>query len=126
WLFMTCLQAVWVYQQAASISPFLAGAWVLLLAGASYLIGAPVYRFLATPRVVEPPKIPPREEMRLSHLRDEVQYLDRYLKNCLRNVEFENKKSEIEKARGQVQRFRNRIASASQQDVPAIIDEICQ
>lgn len=126
WLFMTCLQAVWVFQQAASISPFLAAAWVFLLAGASFLIGAPIYRFLATPRVVEPPKIPPKEEIRLSHLRNEVQYLDRYLKNCLRNVEFDQKHSEIGKAREQVQRLRTRIASASEQDVAVIAEEICR
>lgn len=126
WLFMTCLQAAWVYQQAAAINPLLGAAWLLLLAGASYLIATPVYRFLAMPRVVEPPKIPPKADLRLTHLRSEAIYLERYLKNCLRNSEFDSKHAEIEKARTFVQQYLRRLQSASETDKDRLADEIAK
>lgn len=126
WVFMTALQGLWVYQQAANVHPLLAFAWLLLLAGGAYLVGAPIYRFLKMPRVVDPPKIPPRDQLHIRHLRDEVQYLDRYLKNCLRNVEFDSKRSEIEQARVELQQLRAKLQATSREQTQALAMEISQ
>ena len=95
-------EATRFYFLVRDVHPLL-GYGVLALVGAgSLLLAIPAYRFFSVPRALTPPSNPPFAEMTMTHLRAEVRFLDRYLRNCRRNPEFADKWEEIDRARDEL------------------------
>ncbi len=95
-------EAARLYFVAREIHPILGYAAVAVMLAAGALLFVPAYRFLRVPRALKPPENPPLEKMRMSHIRAEVRFLGKYLRNCARNPEFEDRQAIIETARGEL------------------------
>lgn len=117
-------EAVRLYQVAASVHPFLGYASILLMAAVSLLVVIPAYRFFEVPRAVKPPAIPAPSDLRVVHLRAEVRFLERYLANCARNPEFEERRDEIARARDELGEMAARFRGAGEGQVEELSQEL--
>lgn len=112
--FMLFVETAHIYSLAAGIHPWLGMATLVMAGIAVALIVMPIRQFLAMPKVVEPPKVPARDQVGIRHLRNEVQYLDRYLANCDRNPAFADKHETILRARADLSGLRKRLDAATE------------
>lgn len=117
-------EAARLYQLAATAHPTLGYAWLLLIAAGGLLVGIPAYRFFQVPRVVKPPAIPEPKDLTLVHLRAEARYLDRYLANCLRNSELQNKVEDIRNARIELAEYSARLLNAGEGQLAELDGEL--
>lgn len=121
---MLLVETAHIYSLAAGIHPWLGMATLVIAGVAVTLIALPIRQFLAMPKVVEPPKVPPREQVGIRHLKSEVSYLDRYLGNCGRNPAFADKQEAILRARADLAELRKRLDGAAENLAPDFDKEL--
>lgn len=124
--FILFLQVAWVYQQAADVNQLLAVGWLILVACGAALVGMPLYRFLRMPRAVEPPPMPEVGAIKNHHLLAEVRYLDRYLNNCTKNVQFDQKLADVATARRELKDLQHKVRNAGSDQTQALSAELDQ
>ncbi|MFO0948732.1 MAG: DUF697 domain-containing protein [Planctomycetota bacterium] len=114
-----------VYQVAAMFHPW-AGYLSLILMGVGLaLVGYPAIQVLKMPRVVDPPPVPPRDQVGIRHLRAELRFLERYLNNCDRNPEFADKHESILRARAELSELGKKLSSATENHSAELDRELC-
>src|SRR5687768_16244784 len=104
------LQAVTFVRMAYETNAILSWAvGVGVVAGLGLLIGAPIAKYIRTPRVVEPPKVSDPEAPTASDLRAVVGYLDAVLVHAEKNPHFAETREKIPAARQELVVYRDRI-----------------
>ncbi len=77
-----------------------------------WLIGRPVYRFMKMPVAVRPPKLPPEAERKPEHLAKHLAFVERYVKNLLKNPEWEGSIDHVNETAQACRALRQEAASA--------------
>jgi putative membrane protein len=104
------LQAVTFVRMAYETNAILGWAvGIGVVAGLGLLIGAPIAKYIKTPRVVEPPKVSDPEAPTASDLHAVVGYLDAVLVHAEKNPHFAETREKIPAARQELVVFRDRI-----------------
>ena len=112
--FFLIFEAMRVYRSAADVHPWFGYLSLVGMGLALSLVAYPGYRFLRLPGVVQPPNIPVGQDVRPSHLKAEVRYLDRYLASCARNNELSEKQPDIQRCRDELTQLSKRIRAADE------------
>ena len=111
--FLLLAEVARLYMLAADIDPWLGYAFIFLALLGSLVLVIPAYRFMKIPQALKPPVNPPESELKISHLKAEIHFLDRYLTNCSRNPEFGPRLDEITQARGELAKFSDKLGGNS-------------
>ncbi len=121
---VVCVQAADLYSAAHDVHPAVGVLAILLMIGASILVIVPAFRFLKVPRVIEPPAIPKKEDLRLHHVAAECRYLNRYLEACLRNDALAEQEDAIRSARESLAELIAKVRAAKGSETLVLAEEL--
>ncbi len=89
-----------------------------------WLVVRPIYQFLKMPVVIRPPDLPPKGERRLRHLVRHLEFVERYVRNLIKNPAWEGTPDQVEAAVAACQRLRAKAEGAKEDELEALAKQV--